>query len=225
MLRDFYKPIDEASEVALEKAQELLDSDHLLIGLGKNRNQQPVPSSANVITDFERADYLMTSQEMWDDPTQTENGDQFFSEILREAVSSTGQPKYPRDEARRRSKPLRVNYDDLDIYMKQVIEQAYIKYDVRELLYTLFDNPNIDGIKRHLDVNYPSIIYTCIGSYIRAGFYGGTSSWPFCERLYNTLVNGGVPTGWIGPTLKDGGKPDDCLQMIHFGPKLPQSNS
>ena len=216
MIKDFYKSIDEASEASLISIQNLLDSDMLLIGLGKHRARHPITDLKNVISDFDRSDYLMTSQEMWDDPSQEEDGDQFFAGILDEAISNNGYPNFPKEEAKIRSKLLRVDYDALDNYIKQVIEEAYEKNEIRETLFTLFKNPSIDGVNRHLNTNYPNVIYTSITRYIRAGFYGGTALWPLCEHLYNSLMNGGVPTGWVGPTYKNGGDPTECLQVINF---------
>ena len=217
MIKDFYEVIDEDSEMSLLRAQELLDSDHLLAGLGKYNTNFPIPKSVNAITDFERADYLMNSSEMPFDPM---NGDQYFSDILVGAVSRSAYSKYPRAEGQQRKFATQINYDSLDEYIRGIIEETYKKNDVREALFEHFNKADPEGISRHLDTQYPSIIFMTITSCINAGYYGGMDAWPVSKQLSNCLELGGVPTGWIGPLPDQGGQPKLCIQLIHFGPML-----
>ena len=48
MIKEFYKAIDEDSEMSLIRAQELLDSDQLLTGLGKYYSKCTIPESVNL---------------------------------------------------------------------------------------------------------------------------------------------------------------------------------
>lgn len=216
MLRDIYDPIDAVSEKWIDYTQSVLDSDIFLAGLGKHSPKTSIPLSMNVITDFARPDYLMNSQEMWDDPSQRESGDQFFSGILEEAsLGPFG--KYSREDIWKR---ISTSWDTLDEYLRPKIFEAYDKNDLRVLLEKKFSNANDEGIKRHLDINYPSIVFMSVSGSIKAGYFGGLDKYPLCADLMNSLAAGGVPTGWIGPPPENGGNGKDCLQVIHFGPKV-----
>lgn len=218
-LLDIYSPIDDICGECIEHAQTILDSDIFLAGLGKFSAQTSIPQSINVITDFERADYLMNSQEMWDDPTQAESGDQFFSGVLQEASVNTISDEYSRDEVKKRRAFLSGNYDALHDYVSVKIEEAYEKNDVRNQLAQHFSNANAEGIERHLDNNYHGVIGTCVSNWIKAAYFGGKDAYPLSAYFIDSLALGGVPTGWIGPPPESGGKAKDCLQLIHFGPK------
>ena len=220
MLKDIYHPIDKDSELYLNNAQELLDSPSFLSGLGKFNHQCPIPDIYNVIADFERADYLMNSQLMWGGSYQTESGDQFFHQILTGAVSIDGTEKYSSEESLRRLEPTYVDSNELDNYLTEVVERAYERNGIRNSLFSLFEKPDSEGIQKHLDTNYPSIVFMCVTNYIRAGYFGGTDIWPVGEHLFNSLATGGVPTGWVGALPENGGNAKDCLQIIHFGPKI-----
>ena len=221
-LRDIYTPIDDKSELCLIKAQELLASDSLLKGLGQFSHTCPIPVSANVIRNFARADYLMNSKLMRDDPENQKNGDQYFQQILDGAVSQYEQNKYSSREAEKRLQPTYGKNEELKAYLKQIINKAYERNDVRQLLSAMYTDPDLKGVERHLDTNYPDIIFTCISSYIRAGYLGGTESWSVCQHLFHSLESGGIPTGWIGPLPENGGVAEDCLQIIHFGRNINQ---
>ena len=218
MIKEFYKAIDEDSEMSLIRAQELLDSDQLLTGLGKYYSKCTIPESVNVVTEFERADYLMNSREMPFNPTE---GEQYFSDILTGAVSGNGYSRYPRAEGQQRKFAARPNNsNNLDEYIRGIIEESYERNGVRDALFDHFNNVNPEGINRHLDTHYPSIIYMIITACVRAGYYGGMDTWPISKQLSNSLEIGGVPTGWVGALPDLGGQPELCVQIIHFGPML-----
>ena len=219
MLRDIYDPIDTECEQCIQYAQTVLDSDIFLAGLGKFSSKTVISQSTNVITDFERADYLMDSREMMSDPIQREGGDQFFSDVLQGAFNYPSLDKYSLEEQNKRTEKRGDSYRLLGEYIKQKVFEAYEKNDVRDLLAQKFSNPTAEGIERHLDNHYPGVIYTCTANWINAAYFGGKDDFPLCAELMDSLAIGGVPTGWIGPQPKNGGKGKDCLQIIHFGQK------
>lgn len=51
-----------------------------------------------------------------------------------------------------------------------------------------------------------------LGSYL-----GGLEKWPIANHLLSCFESGGLPCGWIGPGFKDGGVPQECMQVLHFG--------
>ena len=219
MLLDIFEPFDNVSEECIVHAQTVLDSSIFLAGLGKLSSQTTIPQSTNVITDFERADYLMNSREMMSNPLERESGDQFFSDVLQGAFNYPGLETFSLEEKKKR-KAQRGDYSQkLAEYVSLKMVEAYEKNDVRKLLEQKFSNANAEGIHRHLDNHYHGVISTCIDNWINAGYFGGLDDYPLCTELMNSLAIGGVPTGWVGPSPLNGGKGEDCLQIIHFGPK------
>ncbi|WP_018693708.1 hypothetical protein [Algicola sagamiensis] len=52
---------------------------------------------------------------------------------------------------------------------------------------------------------------------LKAIVFGGLSNSALALRILEAYETGGIPGGWVGPLPEDDGKPEDCLQLFHFG--------
>lgn len=219
MITDIYKPIDSDSQSSLNRIQDLLDSNFFLAGLGRNSPDYPISNKPSVITDFERCIYLMSSQLMHDN--YDEDGEQYFPEVLKSATWMTGMDQYDHEQARRRKKLMESDeqMDRLDEYLRSVIQDAYNQHGVREFLATNLANVKNHNLDLYLDNLFPDAMYTCFDGFVRAAYFGGLQTWPVSNHLFECYMIGGLPTGWIGKVPLKGGIAENCLQIIHFGPK------
>jgi len=216
MITEIFTPVDDECEQSLINIQNVLSSKSYLAGLGKLSQKYPIPSGFNVITEYERCVYLLTSQEMWHMPDKDKN----FMEALDDAVDYLGYPTYEREEAERRMQ----YFEDTDksnarrTYVREATKEALNRNRVAEFLLNNFKDVTSDTVDGFIEYDLNGYIEDSFGRLIRAAYFGGLKKWPVSEHLVKCYSIGGFPTGWVGPLAKDGGKSKKCMQILHFGP-------
>jgi len=218
MITDIFTPIDEDCDRSLKDIQSLLDSESFLAGLGNHCHKHTIPNYFKVITDFDRSQYLLLSQEMWDTPT-SDRVDQYFTEILDDAVSFTGNSLYDRNEAKRRKSFFR-NRDKIKqqgIVVSEKIEDSYKQNNISEFLLNEFSTKKKEHLNEFINSHLKNFTSSCFHVFIRGAYFGGLQNWPVAEHLFQSYLVGGFPTGWVGPLPKNGGKSRECMQLLHFG--------
>jgi len=220
MITDIYTPIDENCRQSLEAIQNVIDSKSFLAGLGKNHQNHPIPTGFNVITNFERCLYLRTSQQMWEIPDD-ERQDQYFADVLDDAVDYTGFVTFERSEVRHRKSFFRAREKrkQLNDFLYETIKSRYEQHDIADFLLSGFPDANKPSIDDFSSFILPQCTDNCFRLFIRSAYFGGFQRWPVCEYLLQCYQVGGFPTGWVGPLPKHGGESSKCMQLMHFGPK------
>lgn len=216
MITEIYPPIDEMSRRSLEKVQTLLDSEVLLSGLGIDCASYPVPANFPLINDLDRSYYLISSQQMWDE--EEEDQDQYFEEINGEAIDRYN--RYPYKEVLERQKPISKNIDAMSDFLYTEIKKLMDKHKVVEHLSTIpTDNKEPLGVKNLVENVYANSVAGHFMRMAESAFFGGIESWPIVSQYYACFLTGGIPTGWVGKLPSDGGVPQECMQLLHFGPQ------
>ena len=218
-ITDIYKPIDDSCAESLERIQHVLSSDSYFAGLGNLSTEYPVPKGFNLITDYNRCVYLLTSQLMWDEK-DSKTRDQNFADVLGDAVDYLGVPAFERYEAKRRQQSYFYPIDKGEkrrSYIAEINKSALEKNGVAEYL--------AKGILQAAPTETDSFI-VLLESYtqdifdrlIRAAYFGGLEKWPVCEHLLECFSIGGFPVGWVGSLPRKKGNSRKCMQLLHFGP-------
>ena len=135
-ITDIYKPIDDSCAESLERIQHVLSSDSYFAGLGNLSTEYPVPKGFNLITDYNRCVYLLTSQLMWDEK-DSKTRDQNFADVLGDAVDYLGVPAFERYEAKRRQQSYFYPIDKGEkrrSYIAEINKSALEKNGVAEYL-------------------------------------------------------------------------------------------
>jgi len=219
MITDIYTPIDEACETSLNKIQTLADSDVFLAGLGQDCKLYPVPVNFPVITDVERSMYLLTEQTMWEEPEET-RVDQFYADV----ANGTVQPRerYDKTEHRRRREQYKRTQGKLFPYLDSKFADIKKRHNIVDFLCTVnADTVSGDRMKSIIDNVYLDILSAHIYDLITGAFNGGFETWPVNNHFYECYKTGGITAGWVGPLPKHGGIAQDCMQLLHYGPKEP----
>jgi hypothetical protein len=214
MISKLYKPIDEASEQSLERLNALAESDRFLAGLGFRCHEYKIDSAYPVVRDYSRAYYLMVSQEMWD---QTEPADEkYFVGVVEDSVDQFRD--FDNTEQTRRSQYCAEHMDDFGAYMRNRTAMAFKENKIFEYVP---DGHSGDPPAGFLDEDSYSIFVNEIDAYflrmILGSYFGGLEKWPVASHLLQCFESGGMPCGWVGPEFEDGGDPQACMQVLHFG--------
>jgi len=218
MITDIFKPIDDSCNKSLKSIQKALGSDSFLAGLGKLNKDYPIPKGFNVVTDFDRCNYLL-SEEMYEIEDNKE-GVQNFTDVLSDSIDYLGYSTYDRNEADRRMR----GFEGLETsgawseYRTETIMKAYERNGVSEFLLNNFQNATPEAINEFVEYPLFSYIDGCFHRFIRCAYFGGLQKWPVYAHFLKCFSIGGFPTGWVGPMPINGGKSRKCVQILHFGP-------
>jgi len=181
--------------------------------------EYPVPKGFNLITEYNRCVYLLTSQQMWDEKN-SKTRDQNFADVLGHAVDYLGIPAFERDEAIRRKQsyfyPIEKG-EKRRSYISEINKNALEKNGVAEYLsknMLHLSSSETNGFIQLLEA-YSGDIFNRL---IRAAYFGGLQKWPICEHLVECFSIGGFPVGWVGSLSKTKGNSRKCMQLLHFGP-------
>lgn len=216
MINDIYTPIDDASAESLEKVQTLIDSNALLAGLGENCSEYAVPSSFPVITDIERSVYLLTDQKMWELPEE-ERTEQFYADVANGTVQPT--QRYEYEECKRRRTSYKRTMGALWRYLEPRFNEIKESHNIVDYLCSVnADSVEPERMKTLIDSVFLDIVSAHIYDLITGAFNGGFETWPVTNHFYECYKTGGITAGWIGPLPKNGGIPQECMQLLHYGP-------
>jgi len=220
MITDIYTPIDESCAKSLKIIQTLIDSDSFLAGLGKHNLEHPVPSGFNIVLEFDRCWYLLTSQDMWGD-LDNPDGDQNFVEVIGGAVSFLGTDLYDEEEAKKRERECfsEANIKKLNELVIEKVKTSYARNEIPYFLSNQFKKADPELLSVFLNEQLQQFTVSIFNDFIRGAYFGGLQRWPVSEYLLQTYLIGGFPTGWVGPKPIDGGASQNCMHVLHFGPE------
>jgi hypothetical protein len=214
MILNIYKPIDGASEKWLERLNAMAESDKFLAGLGIRCREFKLDPIYPAVKDYSRAYYLMVSQDMWDQTQPTD--EKYFVGVVEDSVN---QFKYfEQDEQTRRFEIYSSSLTDFSTYIHDRTATAFKNNSIYDYV-----PDNFDGAPpaRYLSDDVYGVFVNEIFSYILrmvlGSYFGGLDKWPVANHLLNCFETGGVPCGWIGPEFEEGGDPQKCMQVLHFG--------
>jgi len=218
MITEIYKPIDDECERSLVEIQSVLGSECYLAGLGKVSQDYSIPKGFNVVTDYHRCMYLLTSQSMGDKSSK-KRGDKNFADVLDDAIDYLGYPTYERDEASWRMGYFKSldKFKARDAFVKNIMEEAYERNKIHEFLLGNFKNISPKEVESFVKGHITQSTLTFLDILIRSAYFGGLKKWPVCEHLLRCYSIGGFPTGWVGALPTNGGKSSKCMQLLHFG--------
>jgi len=103
-------------------------------------------------------------------------------------------------------------YDEL---LKK-IEKHGILENLSALSENDIDQKRLEEIVKEV---YPNAVAGHFMSLAAASLFGGVESWPIADQFYKCFEIGGMPTGWVGSLPAEGGLPNECMQLLHFGPQ------
>ena len=216
MITEILKPIDDSCEKSLKSIHKALESKAFLAGLGKFHKDYPIPSGFNVVTDYDRCNYLL-SENMWEEPDL--EGAQNYEDVLLESRDYLGYKTYgDTGEADRRIRNYRENSSTVSDYIRDTIVTAYDQNGILDFAKRKYKNIPPETI--NFFIEHPVFNYTngCFHDLIHCAYFGGLKKWPVYAHLLKCYSIGGFPTGWVGPMPSDGGKSAKCVQILHFGP-------
>ncbi|MBT2971690.1 MAG: hypothetical protein KME56_17455 [Candidatus Thiodiazotropha sp. (ex Ctena orbiculata)] len=213
MIFDYFEADDPLKHRDLQRIDDLLSSDHFLKALGKDAHALMVPDDFPVVTDVIYAEKMLHSQEIWDMPEPWPY--QYFADI-------TGRINpYDHVTIEERIEIEKIRKKNIDAYTKNIILFLDSKYEEYQI--TQFLCESVDHEKFQKDVvveiirSFQSDIDAFIDNMIYASYYGGIDASPEIKRIYEAFLTGGIPCGWVGPLPEDGGDPNKCMQLLHFG--------
>ena len=214
MISTIYRAIDDESEKSLSRLNMVAESKIFLAGLGVRCQKYKIGSAYPVVKDYSRAYYLMVSQDMWDQPQPTD--EKYFVGIVEDSVDQF--KHYERDEQMRRFDAYSRHMDDFGDYMRNRIALVF----KTNMIYEYLPDGN-DALAPATYLNYEiysvfvNEIYAYFLRMILGSYFGGLEKWPVANHLLSCFETGGLPCGWIGPEIDDGGAPQECMQVLHFG--------
>lgn len=219
-LVETYSPIDDACEKWLIALDDLIVSDSFLAGIGVNPPNILAELGFPIVSNCAESFKLWGSQQIWGLPRPwpfqyydeelsfaESNQQEYFiqsgGDINKvEAEVSSNNPGQGRIGQR-----LFVNYIDKklsDIEANEAIKIHLVKEKGDGSIYD--DGPIFDMI----ETSFYLLVKSC--------FMGGVDKSNFFKRMYEGFMAGGVPCGWQGDvSQKNGGKPEECLTMLHYG--------
>ena len=212
MINDIYTPIDEACERSLEAMQSVLNSKILFAGLGKLNNNNPLAgSSYNVLLDFDRLSYLLTSQNMWDKP---KSNDQYFMDVLDQSVDHYGTAVYEEEEARiRKNQFFQMDkLGDFQDYLYAVMDDSFEKNKIAEFLTNQYPKANAEDLERLISVHIKTFTHDWFDRFIRAAYFGGIKKWPVCDFALQVYANGGFPLDGLVHYLRTMGSANNACR-------------
>lgn len=217
MITDIYKPIDDISRDSLEKVHALVESNVFLAGLGQNCTDFPVPVNFPVITDMERSLYLLTSDEMVDEPAETRQ-DQFYADVGRFPVQTS--IRYKGQERKRRKAAFTDKYEVLWEYLDARFVIIFEEHNIIDYLVSVnAESIDAERIPKIVKDVYLSIVSSHIYALVQGSYMDGFDTWPIANHIYACYQTGGITAGWVGPLPDAGGVAQDCMQLLHYGPQ------
>lgn len=213
MISEIYKPIDDESAKSLGRLNNLLESEIFLAGLGYRCSDFPIGSDFPVVKDIQRAHYLMSSQEMWDETQPTD--EKYFVGVVEDSVDRY--LHYGSDEPKR-TKQYSDKMDEFSIFFRTKIlsiisDQNIIDYVHEKQAGSLSKKE----VEQYIVEEFAYEMEAYLISLILGSYCGGLEIWPVANHMAICFETGGMPCGWIGPEYEDGGTPQQCMQVMHFG--------
>jgi len=153
---------------------------------------------------------------MWVDPKPDQ--EQYFEDI--NGQTSDPYARFDKAEARKRTGIVYERTRPLMDYLDARLPKISAKHQVPEHLVAI--NANYTGEDSMQDIVDYVFINSVAGHIMglhEAALLGGIDSWPIAKTLFDCYETGGIPTGWIGLLPDKGGIPDECMQLLHFGPQ------
>lgn len=223
MILDHYQ-----SEVSYIK-QELLDLENLylkneyfLSGLGLHADKsKQLLTNIPIVQNIVWADELMCSQQYCELPEPRP-----YQYFIGEIEDEIGRLRY-KNEFYCEDNPVifetsSMSMDNLSQEIEVAIDKAVKQHNV---ISCLRNRPELNGlsveqITAHIESGILPRIHDYIFSLFTAIKCGGIRYSIFYSHMYKILMSGGLPCGWVGVPYAEGGDPNYCMQVLHFGERV-----
>jgi hypothetical protein len=226
-LIDIFEPQKPEVQRDIVRIDQIIQSDLFLQGLGVFAKELKIPRGFPIVDNYLKAAEMLLSESIYSTPEPWPY--QCFMEVWEEedgriqfssSMSSDEGIRIDNYIEERRQK-----YDgDFTADMFEHMQFSYKKHRIKEFL--LQTHPSLEGIEGWIMEdpeyiicnNFKNEIEGFIWRLIKTSFYIGLNNSSFYARIIEIFETGGIPAGWVGPTPENGGgKPVDCLQLLHYG--------
>lgn len=219
-----FDPQDKKVRNDISRIDNVLHSDIFLKALGNQAQKLTLPQDFPICQNYLKAAEMLVSETIYDTPKPWVY--QCFMEIYEEENGriyfKSGLDNLKSQEISAHIRAKKGDNEQFDQYILDLVNTRYIRYQISETLTAL--EISVDNVEDWLHepayvVNniFLNEIYGWIDGLIDASYYCGLENSPFYHRICEAFETGGIPAGWIGPKPDEGGKPEDCLQLLHYG--------
>ncbi len=224
-LIDILLPQEENCKKDISRIDALIHSEMFLKGFGESAHLLQKPQDYPIVDNYLKAAEMLLSESIYDLPKPWPY--QCFMEVWEE---EDGRIKYDSSLSNENRIKLRdyiedkkKQYGDFNGDLFKLIKNQYDRHEIKDFLLNQITPINdievgiSDNPEHVICNNFPNEIEGFINGLINTSFYIGLKESPFYIRILEAFETGGLPAGWKGPTPVNGGKPIDCLQLLHYG--------
>ncbi|PCJ83723.1 MAG: hypothetical protein COA52_18375 [Hyphomicrobiales bacterium] len=207
MFKIEFSPQDDEWRLDLERLERCVESDRFLKGLSKS-DPGPRPEGFRTIDNLY---YALDMQGL--DPHALDYDVEYFyyPEILEVESGNLNFLSKFKDVVSKRKIDINID-EDITNYFFNVVQETITNLDL-EL------NKNEYDYKVGFEPVDTELAYLaredCL--YLLEFSKTGFANTALGECMLRGMELGGLPCGWIGPSIKEGGKPQDCLVLLHSG--------
>ncbi|PID61862.1 MAG: hypothetical protein CSB44_05125 [Gammaproteobacteria bacterium] len=209
-IKDFVQPFDDVAEVDFDRIDRFVQSDLFLRSLGSRQFESEAPEDIPIVCDIARAEYLMMSQEMWDEDDADEK---YFVGVVEDSVRRYS--RYSHKEERMRLESYKNGMSEYASCFWKCFPDRLSKLNALECFMSSPDNKADRSV---VECFFSRDLLNEVDAYIRrlvmGAMLGGLHSWPVADYLCKCFEWGYMPCGWIGPLPEDGGDPRKCMQVL-----------
>ncbi|PID61863.1 MAG: hypothetical protein CSB44_05130 [Gammaproteobacteria bacterium] len=210
IIKDFVQPFDEVAEADFNRIDKFVQSDLFLRSLGSRQFESEAPKDIPIVCDIARAEYLMMSQEMWNEDDADEK---YYAGIVEDSVKLNA--NYSKEECKARTMSYMNNSSKyMDALFLLAAERLSELNALEKFLPNCNDNLKTTDMEYFFSHDLPNEIGADLDQLILGAQIGGLHFWPIADYLCKVYEWGYMPCGWIGPLPEDGGDPRKCMQML-----------
>lgn len=199
----------------------MVEGEAFLKGLGVRAAECPISDKYPIVSTFAEAEEYMSPKLLDDVPDPWPY--QVFYLMVDEEIGrikfSSGLPKEFRKLRQRQF------FENDTEFTMHIIKRIEIAYKVNSI-YEMEKAQSYRQESKEVNVfgHRCTKIMDQIGAYIHrmieAAHYTTLSDSPLFTRMLEAFETGGMPCGWLGTDILDGGDPKDAVVLLHMGPAL-----